>query len=31
MAKKLATLFNDNFKKYSDQASEAVRAAAPKL
>jgi phosphoenolpyruvate carboxykinase (ATP) len=31
MAKKLATLFNDNFKKYADQASVAVRAAAPKL
>ena len=31
IAKKLATLFNENFKKYADQASDAVRAAAPKI
>ncbi len=31
MAKKLASLFNENFKKYADQASEGVRAASPKL
>jgi phosphoenolpyruvate carboxykinase (ATP) len=31
MAKKLATLFNENFKKYADLASDAVRAAAPKI
>ncbi len=30
-AKKLAALFTDNFKKYADQASEAVRAAGPRL
>jgi phosphoenolpyruvate carboxykinase (ATP) len=30
-AKKLAALFNDNFKKYADQASEAVRKAGPRL
>ncbi|MEY4927970.1 MAG: hypothetical protein RI894_2406, partial [Bacteroidota bacterium] len=29
-AKKLAGLFNDNFKKYSDQADEETLAAAPK-
>ncbi len=31
MAKKLAALFTDNFKKYADQASEAVRRAGPRL
>ncbi len=30
-AKKLAALFNENFKKYADQASEAVRKAGPRL
>jgi len=30
-AKKLASLFTENFKKYSDQASEAVRKAGPRL
>ncbi len=30
-AKKLAALFTENFKKYSDQASEEVRAAGPRL
>jgi phosphoenolpyruvate carboxykinase (ATP) len=30
-AKKLASLFADNFKKYADQASEAVRKAGPRL
>ncbi|HTJ81867.1 MAG TPA: phosphoenolpyruvate carboxykinase (ATP) [Polyangiaceae bacterium] len=30
-AKKLAALFADNFKKYADQASEAVRKAGPRL
>jgi phosphoenolpyruvate carboxykinase (ATP) len=30
-ARKLAALFVDNFKKYADQASEAVRAAGPRL
>ncbi|MFO0547836.1 MAG: phosphoenolpyruvate carboxykinase (ATP) [Polyangiaceae bacterium] len=31
MAKKLAVLFNDNFKKYADLASEEVRRAGPRL
>ena len=31
MAKKLATLFTENFKKYADQASEEVRRANPRL
>jgi phosphoenolpyruvate carboxykinase (ATP) len=31
MAKKLAALFNDNFKKFADQASEEVRRAGPQL
>lgn len=30
-AKKLASLFTDNFKKYADQATEAVRKAGPRL
>ncbi len=31
MAAKLADLFNSNFEKYADQASEEIRAAAPKV
>jgi phosphoenolpyruvate carboxykinase (ATP) len=31
MAKRLAKLFNDNFKKYADHASPEVLAAAPRL
>jgi phosphoenolpyruvate carboxykinase (ATP) len=31
VAKKLARLFTENFKKYADQASEAVRSAGPRL
>jgi phosphoenolpyruvate carboxykinase (ATP) len=30
-AKKLAALFNENFKKYADKASEAIRNAAPRV
>jgi phosphoenolpyruvate carboxykinase (ATP) len=30
-ARKLATLFNDNFKKYEDGATEEVKAAAPRI
>ena len=30
-AVKLATMFNENFKKYSDQASEELLAASPKI